>query len=147
MLTIVIVIIILSTHLPSQPSMCDWLYDVGNLVALEMLDLEDNFLEFLPSNIRSLQELKYLNAARNRIIDIPLELCLLKNLRKLNLERNKLIRLPELMGFMNKLNDVRVGYNRLEVLAEDLFGNPEGEHIIYTSSNNTATPLIHFTLY
>ena len=104
--------------------------------------MEDNFLEFLPSNIRTLQELKYLNAARNRIIDIPLELCLLKNLRKLNLERNKLIRLPELMGFMNKLTDVRVGYNRLEMLAEDLFGNPEGKHThkLNMLSNNTPNP-------
>lgn len=80
----------------------------------------------LPSNIRTLQQLKYLNVARNRLLDVPLELCLLKNLKKLNLERNKLIRLPDLMGYMSNLVDVRVGYNRLEALAEDLFANPEG---------------------
>ena len=110
----------------SKNRLFDLPVDLGRLDALEYLDVEDNYLEVLPSSIRLLQALKYLNCARNRLIDVPLELCLLKNLRKLNLERNKLIRLPDLIGFMNKLTDVRVGYNRLEYLAEDLFANPEG---------------------
>jgi internalin A len=100
--------------------------DIGELVNMRSLDLNDNLLEGLPKGIYKMKQLETLNVSRNRLYDMPLTLCTLPNLRKLILERNKLFKLPVQLGNMKNLVDLRVGYNRIELLPEELFSNPAG---------------------
>ena len=67
-----------------------------------------------------------LNASNNHLREVPTELCYMKKLKKLSLQRNHLVRLPVIFGTMSSLIELRIGYNRIEMLSEELFLDPLG---------------------
>lgn len=54
-----------------------------------------------------------------------MEICQLKELRVLSVQRNRLVRLPS-MGLLPNLIELKIGYNQIEVLEEDIFMHLSG---------------------
>jgi hypothetical protein len=90
------------------------------LTSLKTLNLESNYIESLNEGIGKMDCLQTLLLSKNRLLDVPEPLCNLSNLKILNVEKNKLYFLPDRMKKMN-LVELRVGHNRIEILADDLF--------------------------
>eukprot|EP01033_Poteriospumella_lacustris_P006153 gene6153-4417_t len=99
-----------------------------HLTALQTLILESNYLEELCDHFEAFTQLKVLHLGKNRLGEVPDEVCHLENLRVLNLEKNKLTLLPRYINRM-ALVDLRVGHNKLESLAEDLFQFELGDSV------------------
>lgn len=99
-----------------------------NLSQLETLNMEDNNIEDLPAEIGSLKRLTVLNAGKNRIQMIPKEFSGLERLKTLIVERNSIIDVP--IGFRDlQLVELRLGYNRIEWLPDDLFAGQLGKTV------------------
>ncbi len=73
--------------------------EVCTLVRLEVLHLEENKLEVLPSRIGKLTNLQKLFVQRNQLNDLPEEICTLTGLKVLQLEDNNLKKLPFKLGY------------------------------------------------
>jgi Leucine-rich repeat (LRR) protein len=99
-----------------------------HLTALQTLLLESNYLEDLCENFEALVDLKVLNLGKNRLAEVPDVICHLETLRVLNLEKNKLCTLPPYISRLS-LVDLRVGHNRIECLADDIFALELGESV------------------
>ena len=99
--------------------------NIGDLLDLQTLDLNSNRLENIPSSITQLSNLTILNLSSNRIDEIPSDFCNLTELRVLSLQRNRIVRLP-LLGTLPNIAELKVGYNQIEVLSEELFSHPKG---------------------
>ena len=99
--------------------------DIGDLSNLQTLDLNSNRLEIIPSSVTQLINLRILNLSSNWIHEIPSDFCKLTELRVLSLQRNRIVRLPPL-GSLPNIVELKVGYNQIEVLSEELFSHPKG---------------------
>lgn len=91
-----------------------------NFVSLKQLNLESNNIEEIPPLLCKLTALVTLNLSRNRLSDIPSTLCQVTGLRKLNLEINRFYSLPAEICHLS-LIELKIGNNRIQSLAEDLF--------------------------
>lgn len=121
--------------------------EIGQLVKLEHLGLNENHLKKLPTTVgalkvsvptcgqycvfflflflfflltRTLQNLRTLDCRFNRMAKIPDEVCLLGNLVKLFLRFNKLTELPQPIGKMSNLEVLSVRSNRLTAIPESV---------------------------
>ena len=107
--------------------------EVGRLIAMEELDLNDNQLTSLPAEIGQLTSLKYLNLSGNQLTGLPAEIGQLELLEELDLYDNKLTSLPAEIGRLqslrelnlhdNKLTSVTAEIGRLQSLTELYLGN------------------------
>lgn len=90
----------------------------------QLIHLELNTCEIkvVPEEIGLLVGLKTLLLDENSIEYLPDSFCNLKNLEKLSLHSNKLIRLPEQFGNFESLTWLSLHFNKLEFLPES-FGN------------------------
>lgn len=105
---------------------------LGNLNSLEVLNIESNNLCDFPPDITQLKSLRVFNGARNRFSIFPRELCTLTSLRKLNLEGNQLCNICEGIKHLS-LEVLRIGYNRIEWLHDDMFEEELGHSILQFS--------------
>jgi Leucine-rich repeat (LRR) protein len=115
-----------NNHLSELPVGLGGLRDLVEIIA------DNNNMLALPSDIGQCETLEILSCARNRIQVFPSSICALKHLRKLNLEGNKLYNLPVSIGDMS-LEVLRVGYNFIEWLPEDMFAGTLGKTIRHFS--------------
>ncbi|XP_075438949.1 leucine-rich repeat-containing protein 69 isoform X2 [Ascaphus truei] len=88
-----------------------------NLISL---NLNNNLLKQLPSEIRNLQLLENLSVNHNQLKEVPKELCTLQHLCELHLTNNHLETLPEELGYMTNLKELLVSRNKLIGLPEGL---------------------------
>jgi Leucine-rich repeat (LRR) protein len=95
---------------------------IESYVHLIHLELNTCELEIIPEDIGDLVGLKILLLDENSIECLPNSFCNLKNLKKLSLHSNKLICLPEQFGNLQYLKWLSLHFNKLEFLPES-FGN------------------------
>lgn len=95
--------------------------DVCELMAtLERLNLAQNRLTYLPSNLYLLHNLRELNLAHNDIVYLPEELSQLPQLHYLNLSANNLYALPDSCCKLRSLKTLILSNNQLELLSPRL---------------------------
>ena len=94
--------------------------EFGQLINLEILDLEDNLIEELPDSFGSLSQLQELDLAKNRLTRLPESIGGLANLAVLRLRANRLTLLPESLGGLTELRQLNLGGNAIERLPESI---------------------------
>lgn len=88
--------------------------DIGKLVRLEVLDVSYNNLTELPDELGNLVNLKELNLEENIISELQPEIGHLTNLTRLNLFANYLTKFPRELRNLVKLQELNAGLNFLE---------------------------------
>ncbi|OJJ19101.1 hypothetical protein BKI52_20000 [marine bacterium AO1-C] len=89
--------------------------EVGDLIHLERLYVNDNELMFLPSVLRQLPKLRHLNASKNEIFTIN-GIERVKSLQSLYLQNNSLRSLPKNIGDLHHLEILFLEDNNLSQL-------------------------------
>eukprot|EP00593_Proboscia_inermis_P016221 CAMPEP_0171324226 /NCGR_PEP_ID=MMETSP0816-20121228/116053_1 /TAXON_ID=420281 /ORGANISM="Proboscia inermis, Strain CCAP1064/1" /LENGTH=314 /DNA_ID=CAMNT_0011823101 /DNA_START=462 /DNA_END=1406 /DNA_ORIENTATION=- len=102
------------THLPK-------LMGSIHLSNLEVLNLADNSISFLPPSICSISSLVELDISGNLLTALPSELNLLRNLAKIAVARNHLVEVPASICQCKKLNTIDISSNRVKSLPRELF--------------------------
>ncbi|KAG4097599.1 L domain-like protein [Neocallimastix lanati (nom. inval.)] len=87
--------------------------EIGDLINLRILYLNDNKIRVIPPDIGKLTNLYHLDLSFNILSNLPKEIGNLKNLRKLILNGNKLIEIPEEIGTMTELKILQLQNNLL----------------------------------
>eukprot|EP01042_Synura_sphagnicola_P000364 gene364-379_t len=126
-------------HLTTLPDISkNKLYDLPTglkeFKELHILNAEDNYLDVIPAEIGEITSLEVLNFAKNRLEVLPFQLSELAHLRKLCLERNSLRDLPGGLRVLN-IEDLRVSYNKLEWLPDDLLSDALGGSLVNFTCN------------
>jgi internalin A len=94
--------------------------EIGQLVFLEWLILEDNLLREFPEEIISLSSLRALLLGKNQLTSLSAHMSRLHQLRQLDLSNNKLtLLLPEL-GRLRKLQALNLSNNGIKLLPETI---------------------------
>jgi Leucine-rich repeat (LRR) protein len=94
--------------------------EIGKLVNLEDLKIEQNKLTTLPKEIGRLTKLKTLWSYSNEMTSLPDEIGELVNLVKWVLWSNKLKTLPRTIGRLKNLEELEVKWNQLEQLPDEI---------------------------
>jgi len=87
--------------------------EIGDMINLRHLYLNDNRIKYVPPDIGKLTNLMHLDFSFNNLTSIPKEIGNLKNLRKLILNSNKLTELPEEIGSITELKILSLQNNLL----------------------------------
>lgn len=101
---------------------------LGQLEGLSEVILENNNILYAPPDIKDWKKLDVLSLARNRISVFPEGLCRLKFLRRLNIEGNRLLSISRSIKDL-PLEILRIGYNFIEWLPDDMFSSTLGQTI------------------
>lgn len=96
---------------------------IAVLVRLTHLNLEDNYIECLPSTFTRLRSLVDINIAKNRLYNVPEGMSSLTCLKRLILDGNNLELLPEDIGAISSLEHLDLARNRLYEITEGLCNN------------------------
>ncbi|XP_019766529.2 E3 ubiquitin-protein ligase LRSAM1 isoform X1 [Dendroctonus ponderosae] len=107
--------------------------ELNSLGHLIILDISNNDISTLPSEISALKSLEELYANSNKLNGLPDSICSLENLKSLSLSENKLRNLPEEMGKLAKLQKLY------------LTGNPNLRHLPKTICKARRLVLIELT--
>lgn len=92
----------------------DKLFDI---VTIRELDLSNNLIEHLPTDLLKLNHLVYLNLEKNKLCDIDVNLNF-DHLRELNLSSNKFKQIPLCIFNLNNLEILMMNNNHLEKINE-----------------------------
>ncbi|GMF29485.1 unnamed protein product [Phytophthora lilii] len=87
---------------------------------LQHLDISNNSLRALPTEIAHLRRLELLYLCTNALQELPDELTQLPRLRELKCDHNQLERLPLRIGNLTQLTKLNVSFNRLRSLPTSL---------------------------
>jgi Leucine-rich repeat (LRR) protein len=87
--------------------------EIGQLIELQVLWLNDNQLEHLPPEIGQLQNLRRLRLHNNRLTSLPPEIGQLTELRDLTLYSNQLTALPPQIGNLHNLQRLIMAGNKI----------------------------------
>ncbi|KAG9280940.1 leucine-rich repeat-containing protein 10 [Astyanax mexicanus] len=101
-------------HLSSLPP------ELHNLQKLQLLALDFNCFEELPSVVCSLRQLNILYLGNNRLYKLPKELAKLSELKTLWLETNCFITFPSVVCKLPNLKTLHLGYNQFRSLPGEL---------------------------
>lgn len=93
---------------------------LGNLDALEELDLGSNRLREIPDSLGRLHALRTLRLHRNGIAVLPSSVSSLRSLRELSVGENQLRALPSGVGTLAALEELHANDNPLEVIPESI---------------------------
>ncbi|XP_054420166.1 leucine-rich repeat and death domain-containing protein 1 [Pteronotus mesoamericanus] len=93
--------------------------NLGDLLGLEILSLQNNELSSLPSEIQLLQNLRIFNISHNQISHIPKEISQLRNIRQLFLNNNYIENFPDLENLRN-LEILSLAENKLRHIPDTL---------------------------
>ncbi|KAG9340753.1 hypothetical protein JZ751_020345, partial [Albula glossodonta] len=88
-----------------------FMFQIGDLKELEMLDVSMNLLTTLPARLDQCRSLQCLTADRNNLCCLPRQLCQLQSLNELSMATNRLTTLPLDLGRSQKLQFVFVDNN------------------------------------
>lgn len=102
--------------------------EIGNLLNLKYLDLEENHLTSIPKSIGNLKELRYLALNENKLRELPIEICNLENLQELYLFKNKLTNLLKELDKLKNLHHLDISENPLKSIPQKLHSL---KHFIY----------------
>ena len=87
--------------------------EIGQLTALEWLDLDENELTSIPAEIGQLKALTVLVLNGNQLTSLPAEIGQLVSLTRLGLHNNKLTSVPAEIGQLAALTELYLEYNQL----------------------------------
>ena len=90
------------------------------LLPLEILNLSDLELDFIPKEIRALQNLKKLYLTNNNLNRLPLEIFSLKNLEVLWIQENNLTYLSEEINNLTNLKELVIYDNNIQKLPKNI---------------------------
>uniref|UniRef100_A0A8D0HGK3 Leucine rich repeat and sterile alpha motif containing 1 n=1 Tax=Sphenodon punctatus TaxID=8508 RepID=A0A8D0HGK3_SPHPU len=111
------VLIVHTNYLTSLiPKSCSLL----NLITMKVLDLHDNQLTSLPTDIGQLASLQVLNVEKNLLKSLPLSIGDLTQLQTLNVKANKLKELPTAVSGLRSLRTLDISNNLLWELPQAL---------------------------
>lgn len=96
---------------------------IAVLVRLTTLNLEDNYIESLPTTFTRLRSLVDLNLAKNRLYNVPDGMSSLSCLKRLILDGNNIELLPPDIGSISCLEHLDLARNRLYEITEGLCNN------------------------
>ncbi|KAJ0973860.1 hypothetical protein J5N97_015825 [Dioscorea zingiberensis] len=96
--------------------------EISKLISMQRLVLADNQIERLPANLGVFKSLKILKLDGNRIKMLPDELGSLFRLEKFSVSRNLLMSLPKTIGDLHGLLLLNVSNNKLKSLPESIGG-------------------------
>jgi Leucine-rich repeat (LRR) protein len=97
---------------------------IGLLQNLQTLNLSNNLLTSIPSELGLLQHLHMLRLNFNHLTSIPSELGLLQKLRHLYLHFNKLTSIPYELGNIKKLKYIDIGQNPITYIPDEIYKIP-----------------------
>lgn len=111
---------------------------IGDLDALETLQVEENALTSLPKSIRNLSSLKCLWLGGNHLTTLPESIGNLKSLQYLIIDDNHLTTLPESIGNLKSLRTLRLKGNQIKTLPETI-GNLKSLRYLVLEGNQLTT--------
>ncbi|KAK1942956.1 Leucine-rich repeat protein SHOC-2 [Phytophthora citrophthora] len=114
---------------------------------LQKLDLSNNSLRGLPTEIAHLRRLKILNISTNNLQELPDELTQLPRLRELYCDHNQLQQLPLRLGNLTHLAKFNVSFNRLRSLPTSLMELTELQSLYANDNLLVAPPPAIFKCY
>jgi len=104
------------------------------------LDLSDLQLTALPSEIKHLVKLRYLNLSHNRLTKLPADIGTLRQLQSLQLSHNRLTTLPPEIGALDQLTRLEACGNRLTHLPPEIGQLTDLEHLDLADNQLAALP-------
>ena len=117
----------LSSHALTSPAPAE----LAELAALTNLNLSDNQLASLSSQVLKLDKLQNLNLANNRIESLPANINKLKELTNLNLSRNRIASLPANISKLTTLTSLDLSRNRLSgSMPTEITSLPKLEYLV-----------------
>jgi internalin A len=114
--------------------------EIGQLTALEHLNLASNQLTTLPPAIGQLTALQFLYLARNQLTTLPSEIGQLIALEHLNLARNQLTTLPSEIGQLIALEHLDLAGNQLRAVPSEIGQLIALEHLDLAGNQLRAVP-------
>ncbi len=108
--------------------------EIGRLTQLKELDLAGNHLTKLPPEIGQLTQLIDLDLNSNKLVELPSEIGQLRQLSRLTLAGNKLTDLPPEIGLLTNLTKLYLNGNRLAELPPEI-GQLESLTSLYLNGN------------
>jgi small GTP-binding protein len=108
--------------------------EIGQLIGLSRLHLENNRLIALPKEISHLTALVFLNLSNNQITALPPQIVRLPALTRLVLDGNHLAKLPPEIGQLGQLTELSVDDNSLLDLPVEI-GRLRGLRTLWLRSN------------
>lgn len=94
--------------------------DIGNMTCLQVLNLERNRISILPESIGNLKHLQTLNMKGNRLKLVSPSLCGLKSLRTLDLSENKITSLPPQLCNVRTLETLVIDVHKITYPSNDI---------------------------
>lgn len=104
-------------------------HEIGQLIAVEYLQLNGLDLTELSPEIGMLKNLKTIDLARNRLTALPLEFCNLTQLEILYLNGNRLTKVPAEMGNLKQLKSLYLNSNLLTQLPPEMANLIQLKHL------------------
>ncbi len=103
--------------------------DIKSLAKLAVLDLRENSLREIPSEVYYLSALEELRVSRNNLATLRPEVGQLQHLQILNAAENQLAELPASFAEMHDLRDVNLSRNKFSRVPPPLLQVPNMEHL------------------
>ncbi|NWS66201.1 LRSM1 ligase, partial [Crotophaga sulcirostris] len=94
--------------------------DIGQLTSLQVLNLERNLLKCLPQSIGDLAQLQMLNVKGNKLKELPATVSGLRSLRILDLSENLLKELPRMLAYVRTLETLTLDASSMTYPSPDI---------------------------
>ncbi|XP_042686496.1 E3 ubiquitin-protein ligase LRSAM1 isoform X3 [Centrocercus urophasianus] len=94
--------------------------DIGQLTSLQVLNLERNLLKCLPQSIGDLAQLQVLNVKDNKLRELPATVSGLRSLRTLNVSENLLQELPRVLAHIRTLETLTLDASSMTYPSPDI---------------------------
>ncbi|XP_031457385.1 E3 ubiquitin-protein ligase LRSAM1 isoform X1 [Phasianus colchicus] len=94
--------------------------DIGQLTSLQVLNLERNLLKCLPQSIGDLAQLQVLNVKGNKLRELPATVSGLRSLRTLNISENLLQELPRVLAHIRTLETLTLDASSMTYPSPDI---------------------------
>ena len=114
--------------------------EIGNLVNLGVLYLDDNLLNSLPAEIGNLTALRILYLHGNNLTVLPSTIQNFTNIERMYLSSNNLTSLPSGIGHLSNLKLLELYNNNLTTLPSDIGGLSNLKFLYLDNNNLTSLP-------
>ena len=108
--------------------------------SLRYLDLRDNAITSVPTEVPALTGLEILYLNNNAITSVPSELAALTGLTRLSLSRNAIMSVPTELGALTSLRELALSYNAITSVPTELAALTGLELLGLNGNNLTAVP-------